>query len=85
MTGSNGKSTVTTLVGEFAQAAGIAVRVGGNLGEPALDLLEGPPAGGRRVRAGLLRGRPVVGGGDVEDLHAQKSRWLGSSRPRRAS
>jgi len=44
ITGTNGKSTVTTLVGEFAKAAGIAVRVGGNLGEPALDLLEVPPA-----------------------------------------
>jgi UDP-N-acetylmuramoylalanine--D-glutamate ligase len=44
ITGTNGKSTVTTLVGEFARAAGIEVRVGGNLGEPALDLLEGPPA-----------------------------------------
>jgi UDP-N-acetylmuramoylalanine--D-glutamate ligase len=44
ITGTNGKSTVTTLVGEFAKSAGLAVRVGGNLGEPALDLLEGPPA-----------------------------------------
>jgi UDP-N-acetylmuramoylalanine--D-glutamate ligase len=44
ITGTNGKSTVTTLVGEFAKAAGLDVRVGGNLGEPALDLLEGPPA-----------------------------------------
>ena len=44
ITGTNGKSTVTTLVGEMAKAAGILVRVGGNLGEPALDLLEGPPA-----------------------------------------
>jgi len=44
ITGTNGKSTVTTLVGEFARAAGIEVRVGGNLGVPALDLLEGPPA-----------------------------------------
>jgi UDP-N-acetylmuramoylalanine--D-glutamate ligase len=44
ITGTNGKSTVTTLVGEFAKAAGIEVRVGGNLGEPALDLLAGPPA-----------------------------------------
>ena len=44
ITGTNGKSTVTTLVGEFAEAAGLAVRVGGNLGEPALDLLDGPPA-----------------------------------------
>jgi len=44
ITGTNGKSTVTTLVGEMAKAAGIEVRVGGNLGEPALDLLTGPPA-----------------------------------------
>ncbi len=39
ITGSNGKSTVTTLVGEMAVAAGLEVRVGGNLGTPALDLL----------------------------------------------
>ncbi|MFZ2507533.1 MAG: UDP-N-acetylmuramoyl-L-alanine--D-glutamate ligase [Steroidobacteraceae bacterium] len=44
ITGTNGKSTVTTLVGEMAVAAGIAVRVGGNLGQPALDLLAQPPA-----------------------------------------
>ena len=44
ITGTNGKSTVTTLVGAFAKAAGLEVRVGGNLGLPALDLLEGPPA-----------------------------------------
>ncbi|MGQ0621270.1 MAG: UDP-N-acetylmuramoyl-L-alanine--D-glutamate ligase [Panacagrimonas sp.] len=41
ITGSNGKSTVTTLVGEMAKAAGIHVKVGGNLGTPALDLLTG--------------------------------------------
>ncbi len=39
ITGSNGKSTVTTLLGEMAQAAGLEVRVGGNLGTPALELL----------------------------------------------
>jgi UDP-N-acetylmuramoylalanine--D-glutamate ligase len=39
ITGSNAKSTVTTLVGEMAQAAGKRVAVGGNLGTPALDLL----------------------------------------------
>ena len=39
ITGSNGKSTVTTLVGEMARAAGLRVGVGGNLGMPALDLL----------------------------------------------
>ncbi|PIW60125.1 UDP-N-acetylmuramoyl-L-alanine--D-glutamate ligase [Shewanella sp. CG12_big_fil_rev_8_21_14_0_65_47_15] len=37
--GSNGKSTVTTLVGEMLREAGMAVAVGGNIGIPALDLL----------------------------------------------
>ncbi len=40
ITGSNGKSTVTTLVGEMARQAGKQVRVGGNLGTPALELIE---------------------------------------------
>jgi UDP-N-acetylmuramoylalanine--D-glutamate ligase len=39
ITGSNGKSTVTTLVGEMAKCAGVNVGVGGNIGVPALDLL----------------------------------------------
>lgn len=39
ITGSNAKSTVTTLVGEMAKAADINVAVGGNLGTPALELL----------------------------------------------
>ncbi|WP_316368108.1 UDP-N-acetylmuramoyl-L-alanine--D-glutamate ligase [Candidatus Thiodiazotropha sp. CDECU1] len=39
ITGSNGKSTVTTLLGDMARMAGIRVAVGGNLGQPALDLL----------------------------------------------
>lgn len=39
ITGSNGKSTVTTLVGDMATAAGIKVGVGGNIGLPALSLL----------------------------------------------
>ena len=39
ITGSNGKSTVTTMLGEMAKCAGKKVGVGGNLGTPALDLL----------------------------------------------
>jgi len=42
ITGSNGKSTVTTLVGEMAKAAGWQVGVGGNIGLPALSLLQSP-------------------------------------------
>lgn len=40
ITGSNGKSTVTSLLGEMCAAAGVAVGVGGNLGVPALELLD---------------------------------------------
>lgn len=40
ITGTNGKSTVTTLVGGMARRAGRRTRVGGNLGEPALELLD---------------------------------------------
>ncbi|GHA54121.1 UDP-N-acetylmuramoyl-L-alanine--D-glutamate ligase [Photobacterium aphoticum] len=39
ITGSNGKSTVTSLVGEMAKEAGINVGVGGNIGFAALDML----------------------------------------------
>lgn len=39
ITGSNGKSTVTTLVGLAAEKAGLKIGVGGNIGTPALELL----------------------------------------------
>ena len=39
ITGSNGKSTVVTLLGGMAAAAGIRAASGGNLGTPVLDLL----------------------------------------------
>ncbi|QMT61262.1 UDP-N-acetylmuramoyl-L-alanine--D-glutamate ligase [Legionella sp. PC997] len=40
ITGTNGKSTVTTLVGEMAKAAGFKVAVAGNIGTPVLDMLD---------------------------------------------
>ncbi len=44
ITGSNGKSTVTTLVSLMCEAHGHKTLAGGNLGQPALDLLaEGKP------------------------------------------
>ncbi|MGC1182122.1 UDP-N-acetylmuramoyl-L-alanine--D-glutamate ligase [Legionella sp.] len=39
ITGTNGKSTVTTLVGEMARIAGYNVAVAGNIGTPVLDML----------------------------------------------
>lgn len=40
ITGSNGKSTVTSLLGEMIKADNRKVGVGGNIGVPALDLLQ---------------------------------------------
>jgi len=40
ITGSNGKSTVTSLLGDMAKTAGRDVRTGGNIGTPALELLK---------------------------------------------
>ena len=39
ITGSNGKSTVTSMVGTMLAGAGVQAAVGGNLGTPALELL----------------------------------------------
>ncbi len=40
ITGSNGKSTVATLFAKLAEACGVSVGLGGNIGVPALSLLE---------------------------------------------
>ncbi len=44
ITGTNGKSTVTSLVGDMAKCADIRVQVGGNIGTPVLDLIAEPLA-----------------------------------------
>ncbi|PYX40168.1 MAG: UDP-N-acetylmuramoyl-L-alanine--D-glutamate ligase [Acidobacteria bacterium] len=41
ITGSNGKTTTTTLTGEVLAAGGFPVSVGGNIGTPAISLVEG--------------------------------------------
>src|SRR6186997_3028640 len=40
ITGSNGKTTTTTLIGELLKDAGINTQVGGNIGTPLLNLAE---------------------------------------------
>jgi UDP-N-acetylmuramoylalanine--D-glutamate ligase len=44
ITGTNGKSTVTTLVGEMMRATGRPTFVGGNLGEPLAEAVDTPAA-----------------------------------------
>lgn len=45
VTGSNGKSTVATLASRMLEAAGLVAPAGGNLGPPALELLDAPDRG----------------------------------------
>jgi UDP-N-acetylmuramoylalanine--D-glutamate ligase len=40
ITGSNGKTTTTTLIGELLKNSGIETQVGGNIGTPLLELTE---------------------------------------------
>jgi UDP-N-acetylmuramoylalanine--D-glutamate ligase len=40
ITGSNGKTTTTTLVGELLKDAGIQTQVGGNIGTPLISMVE---------------------------------------------
>ena len=40
ITGTNGKTTTTTLVGELLKDAGLPVQVGGNIGTPLISLVE---------------------------------------------
>ncbi|MDQ3585330.1 MAG: UDP-N-acetylmuramoyl-L-alanine--D-glutamate ligase [Acidobacteriota bacterium] len=40
ITGTNGKTTTTTLIGELLKGAGLPVQVGGNIGTPLISLIE---------------------------------------------
>ena len=42
ITGTNGKTTVTTLVGEILRASGRKAFVGGNIGDPLIGYVDGP-------------------------------------------
>ena len=57
ITGTNGKSTTTTLIAHILKSAGAEVAVGGNLGTPALDLDRSPePDFAQELRACHRRG-----------------------------
>lgn len=49
ITGSNGKTTTTALIGELLKDAGIKVQVGGNIGTPLISLVESSIADGWTV------------------------------------
>ena len=49
ITGTNGKSTVTTMVGKMCEASGLDTFTGGNLGQPMLEAIDHSAAKGGRV------------------------------------
>lgn len=49
ITGSNGKSTVTEMVGAMCKAAGIRTEVAGNIGTPVLEVMSEIDSGKRRT------------------------------------
>jgi len=49
ITGSNGKTTTTTLTGELLKHGGLPVQVGGNIGKPLISLVESSTADGWTV------------------------------------
>jgi UDP-N-acetylmuramoylalanine--D-glutamate ligase len=49
ITGSNGKTTTTSLIGHILQSAGMAVQVGGNIGTPVTAMIATSRAGGWNV------------------------------------
>lgn len=49
ITGSNGKTTTTSLIGELLKGAGLQVQVGGNIGRPLISLVEDSLEGGWTV------------------------------------
>ena len=53
ITGSNGKTTTTSLIGHILREAGVPVQVGGNIGTPVTAMIEAS-RDGRLERAGAL-------------------------------
>jgi UDP-N-acetylmuramoylalanine--D-glutamate ligase len=49
ITGTNGKTTTTSLTGELLRLAGLLVQVGGNIGKPLISLVEGSSSEGWTV------------------------------------
>lgn len=69
ITGTNGKTTTTTLTGELFRASGFAAYVGGNIGDPLIDL----PASNEKV--------DIV----VAEISSFQLEWIEQFRPKVAA
>ena len=69
VTGTNGKTTVTTLLGELFKACGKKVFVGGNIGTPLFEYLNGPQDAD--IVVAEISSFQLDTGGDAKGLHPE--------------
>jgi UDP-N-acetylmuramoyl-L-alanine---L-glutamate ligase len=81
VTGTKGKSTTSTLAVHLIRAAGLTAELAGNIGVPALDLLDRPPAGVTVVELSSYQIADLEIGPEVAvvtNLHREHIDWHGS-------
>jgi UDP-N-acetylmuramoylalanine-D-glutamate ligase len=81
VTGTKGKSTTATLIAHLARAAGEAVELAGNIGRPALDLIDAPPSQWAVVELSSYQIADLVAGPEVAvltNLYREHADWHGS-------
>jgi len=83
VTGTKGKSTTATLIAHLARAAGRSVELAGNIGVPALDLLDRPGAELYVVELSSYQVADLEVGPEVAvvtNLHREHLDWHGSEQ-----
>ena len=87
VTGTKGKSTTAALLAHLARAGGEAVGLAGNIGAPALDLLDHPPAEWAVVELSSYHTADLQTGPEVAvvtNLFREHTDWHGSEEAYRA-
>jgi UDP-N-acetylmuramoylalanine--D-glutamate ligase len=81
VTGTKGKSTTATLIAHLARAAGQEVGLAGNIGRPALDLIDADPSQWAVVELSSYQVADLVQGPEVAaitNLYKEHADWHGS-------
>jgi UDP-N-acetylmuramoylalanine--D-glutamate ligase len=87
VTGTKGKSTTAALVAHLARAAGRTAHLAGNIGVPALDLLDGEPADVTVIELSSYHIADLEAGPEVAlvtNLFKEHTDWHGSEEAYRA-
>lgn len=82
VTGTKGKSTTATLIAHLATAGGHDVRLAGNIGRPALDLLSAPPSAWAVIELSSYQVADLTCGSElavVTNIYEDHADWHGSA------